>query len=111
MKNDEAGELRAKIEELKKQIASLGSDGQERQHRLLLAHIDALEQAVVALAVEVGEEVDAPDLIDRVSIRLTHAAAPALRQLKDPASDQSANAIESLASRLDQAEKRPKLQK
>lgn len=111
MEHDEAAVLRKKIAELTEELACLEGERRKSHERLILAHTQALEAAIVALAVEIREEIDSPDLIERVANRLTHATAPGLRQLKDPASDRGADAVESLASRLDQAKKRPKLQR
>lgn len=111
MERDEAAALRKKIAELTEELASLEGESRKRHERLILAHNQALEAALIALAVEVREELDAPDLIERVSERLTYTTVPKLRLLKDPDSNRGADAVESLAGRLDEAEKRPKFQR
>jgi hypothetical protein len=111
MDRDEAQAMRAKIAELTEELARRESDGHTRHQRFIVSHVQALESALVALAIELREELNVPDLIDRLSARLTYTAAPALRRLNDPESGRNADAVDSLASRLDQAEKRPRLQK
>lgn len=109
MERDEAAVLRAKIAELREQLASLEADGRVRGD-LAMAHAQALEAAIVALAIEVREAIGVPDLIERVSTRLTHTTAPAMRQLKTERSDRGADAVDSLASRLEDAAMRPKFE-
>lgn len=111
MDREEAQAMRAKIAELTEELARLEADGHTSHQRFILAHVQALESALIALAIELREELNVPDLIERLSARLTYTAAPALRRLNDAESGRNADALDSLASRLDQAEKRPKFQK
>lgn len=108
MEYEEAAVLRQKIAELKLQLANLEANGKARGERLALAHAQALEAAIIALAIEVREAINVPHLLDRVSLRLTHTTAPAMRLLNTANSDRSADAVDSFASRLDDAGGRPK---
>lgn len=105
MTTDEAQLMRAKIAELAEQLARFEADGHSRHQGFVVAHVHALEAAFIALVLELREELNLPDLIERISARLTYIAAPALRRLNDPASARNADAVDSFASRLDQAEK------
>ena len=111
MDMEEAAAMRAQIAALTEELASSEAEGHASHQRFILAHVQALETALIALAIELREELDVPDLIERVSAKLTLTTAPALRRLNDPASGRNADAVDSLASRLDEAEKRPKFQK
>jgi hypothetical protein len=104
MEKEEAAAMRAQIAALTEELARREAEGHVNHQRFIVAHVQALEAALIALAIEVREELDIPDLIDRVSARLTLTAAPALRGLNDPASGRNADAVDSLASRLGEAE-------
>lgn len=111
MAHDEAQALRAKIAELTEELARSQDELHAGRQSFLVAHLQALEAALIALAIEMREESGAPDWIERVSARLTNIASPAMRRLNDLESRRSADALESLASRLDDVVRRPKSEK
>ena len=100
--------LRVKIAELTEQLAGFQTDDLTRHQNNIIACIKALELAIISLAIEIHEEIDFLDLMERDETMLTHSDASSLRRHKNDASGHSADAVDSLASRLDEVEKRPK---